>query len=287
MREYLELFQDGFDETITTKIKPENYPYVGYSKGSGVVVFTTIPQPVVGPANNEIWYTTTTEEAISTNAPLNVIFGLDVVSNTYENGKGILVMSSDITQFAISGAFAGNTDLQTIHLPNTISTIPAGTFNNCPNLEVVVLGTGVQTIEDNAFGQSPKLREINLPEGLTTMNQPGLRDGSIKKITIPGSLKNIALACFFGCLSLESVIINEGIEIIYQSAFGSCAALKEVVLPSTLQEILYVAFAQCSSLTSITYNGTVEQWNAIDKKDGWNEDVPATVVHCTDGDAAI
>lgn len=70
---------------------------MGYSKGSGVVVFTTIPQPVVGPANNEIWYTTTTGEAIVTSTPLDVIFGSDVVSNTYKDGKGILVMSSDIT----------------------------------------------------------------------------------------------------------------------------------------------------------------------------------------------
>lgn len=286
MRKYLELFKDGFDATIAEKIRPENKPYVGYSPSEGVV-FTVIPEPVAGPANNEIWYTTTTGEVTSANAPLNTVFGLEVVSHTYENGKGILVMSSDITQFAIGGSFANNIDLQTIHLPNTISIIPAGTFHNCPNLEVVILGAGVQTIEDNAFGQSPKLREINLPEGLTTMNQPGLKDGSIKKITIPGSLKDIDVACFIGCLTLESVIINEGIEIIYQQAFGSCAALKEVVLPSTLQEILYVAFAQCSSLTSITYNGTVEQWNAIDKMEEWNADVPATYVQCSDGQVTL
>ena len=283
---YIELVKGLFTAQHEARAKQAD-PYVAYSKEAGRLMLNFIPEPIVVPANNEIWYTTTTGEVTSANAPLNTVFGLDVVSHTYENGKGILVMSSDITQFTLQGSFANNIDLQTIHLPNTISTIPAGTFHNCPNLEVVILGTGVQTIEDNAFGQSPKLREINLPEGLTTMNQPGLKDGSIKKITIPGSLKDIDLACFFECLTLESVIINEGIEIIYQAAFGSCTALKEVVLPSTLQEILQVAFAQCSSLTSITYNGTVDQWNAIVKREEWNTDVPATHVKCSDGQVAL
>ena len=283
---YIELVKGMFTADHEARAKQVD-PYVAYSMEANKLMFNLIPEPVAGPANNEIWYTTTTGMLLSANAPLNTVFGLDVISHTYENGKGILVMSSDITQFAISGSFANNIELQTIHLPNTISTIPAGTFHNCPNLEVVILGTGVQTIEDNVFGQSPKLREINLPEGLTTMNQPGLKDGSIKKITIPGSLKDIDMACFFECLSLESVIINEGIEIIYQAAFGSCTSMKEVILPSTLQEILQVAFAQCSSLTSITYNGTVEQWNAIDKREEWNADVPATYVQCTDGQVSI
>lgn len=33
---YLELFKDGFDSTIDEKIKPENYPYVGYSPTDGL-----------------------------------------------------------------------------------------------------------------------------------------------------------------------------------------------------------------------------------------------------------
>mgnify|MGYP006976615051 CR=1 FL=1 len=33
---YIELFKNGFDSTITEKIKPENYPYVGYSPNEGL-----------------------------------------------------------------------------------------------------------------------------------------------------------------------------------------------------------------------------------------------------------
>lgn len=39
---YIELFKNGFDETIVEKIKPENYPYVGYSPNEGFA-FAVIP----------------------------------------------------------------------------------------------------------------------------------------------------------------------------------------------------------------------------------------------------
>ena len=61
-----------------------------------------------------------------------------------------------------------------------------------------------------------------------------------------------------------------------------------------------MAFYNCSGLTSVNYTGTIEEWNAIskgsktieewnviNKKGNWNYNVPATVVHCTDGDVDI
>ena len=46
------------------------------------------------------------------------------------------------------------------------------------------------------------------------------------------------------------------------------------------------------SVTSITFNGTIEQWNAIEKGNGWNNSyqghkIPAKEVVCSDGVVAI
>ena len=49
----------------------------------------------------------------------------------------------------------------------------------------------------------------------------------------------------------------------------------------------------CSSLTSINYGGTMQQWNAINKRPesdyyhAWNYKSAITVIHCTDGDIEI
>ena len=49
-----------------------------------------------------------------------------------------------------------------------------------------------------------------------------------------------------------------------------------------------LTFANCTNLSNITYKGTISQWNSITKlANDWHQNVPATVVHCTDGDAPI
>lgn len=42
-RKYLEYFDGAFDSTVADKMKPENKPYVAYSKTEGVV-YTVIPE---------------------------------------------------------------------------------------------------------------------------------------------------------------------------------------------------------------------------------------------------
>lgn len=47
------------------------------------------------------------------------------------------------------------------------------------------------------------------------------------------------------------------------------------------------AFCGCKSLTDITFQGTIAQWKKITLRDSWKHNIPATVVHCTDGDVEI
>lgn len=58
MKEYLKLFPDGFDDTLEERRAIENWPFVGYDELTEELVFTTIPKPATGPADNEIWYST-------------------------------------------------------------------------------------------------------------------------------------------------------------------------------------------------------------------------------------
>ena len=53
------------------------------------------------------------------------------------------------------------------------------------------------------------------------------------------------------------------------------------------QGALWTSFCGCSNLTSVSLPGTKSQWNAIIKGLDWNGNIPATIVHCTDGDVII
>ena len=65
------------------------------------------------------------------------------------------------------------------------------------------------------------------------------------------------------------------------------SAITSIIIPDRVTSIGNYAFVGCTSLTDITFNGTEEQWNAIEKGSDWNFSVPATKVVCTDGEVSL
>lgn len=89
-----------------------------------------------------------------------------------------------------------------------------------------------------------------------------------------------------GISYLTSVVIGNNITSIGVHAFGNCSTLTSITIPDSVVFIDNNAFYHCSGLTDITFNGTQEQWNAIEKGGSWNNFTGEYTVHCTDGDIA-
>lgn len=58
--------------------------------------------------------------------------------------------------------------------------------------------------------------------------------------------------------------VPEGTKIITKLAFANCTKLKTIHLPASLTEIWAGAFKGCDSLKDVYFEGTKEQWNAIE-----------------------
>lgn len=93
---------------------------------------------------------------------------------------------------------------------------------------------------------------------------------------------------FLRCERLKAIDLS-GTQVtrINQGAFY-CCTLISITLPDTVTYIGQWAFYECHSLASITFEGTIAQWNAITfGGEAWNQNIPATVVHCSDGDVTL
>lgn len=60
--------------------------------------------------------------------------------------------------------------------------------------------------------------------------------------------------------------------------------LEVIALPNTIKSIGSKAFCGCTNLARIIFNGTMAQWNKIDKGSEWDASTYEYVVQCTDGD---
>lgn len=251
MKKHLELFKEGFDLTVAEKTEVKNWPYVGYSPSEGVV-FTVIPEPVVGPANNEIWYTSSDNNIVT---PYDSsVFGANIVSNTYKDGKGVIIFDRDVTSIGKIVFHQCNT-LTSIIIPNSVTSIGSNTFSYCDvltSINVDVNNPNYCSIDGVLFNKD-----------ITTLIQYPIGN-TRTEYTIPNNVTTIGVFAFYACKYLISITI-----------------------PNSVTRIENDAFYDCSFLTSITFEGTIEEWNNIIKKDGWCFKTALKTIHCTNGDVEI
>ena len=105
-------------------------------------------------------------------------------------------------------------------------------------------------------------------------------------IPTDGSVTSIGDLAFSGCTGLTSITIPDSVSSIGDGAFSGCTGLTSITIPDSVTSIGDFAFIGCTDLTSIEFDGTIEQWQAIQFASRWNEDTGEYVVHCTDGTVA-
>ncbi len=189
------------------------------------------------------------------------------------------------TEVIGENAFVFCTALTAISLPG-VKVIHALAFMDCKTLEKVSFSNELGYIGVSVFYGCTALKDIVLPYGLRYIGGSAFENcDSIKYLNIPKRVEQFGCRIYSHCDSIEYAIIPEGVEEIIAGEFYYCISLKKISLPSTLKKFNgYSVISDCESLEQIVYNGTVEQWNAIDKSDGWYRKVPAFKVICTDGE---
>ena len=209
---------------------------------------TTIP-------NNQIWYTSTDGEIVepysgveNNYADALTTFGVNIVSNTYVDGKGVIEFDGDVTIIG-DYAFYGCSSLTSVTIPYSVTTIEEGAFYNCYSLTSVTIPNSVTTIGWGAFRDCSGLTSLTIPYSVTAIGYAAFADcSSLTSVTIPYSVTAIGDCAFNGCSSLTSVTIPDSVTTIGDHAFCRCTNLTSVILPNSLTTIGDGAFRGCSSL---------------------------------------
>ena len=165
------------------------------------------------PETHKIYYTTTDGNVVE--ALKSSFEGGNLVSNTYENGQGILLFDNVVTEIQ-RGAFSGS-NLQTLTIPDGVETIDGGIVPFGYNLYAVY---GKFATPDNrclvvdgvlkVFAQSG-LSSYNIPDDVTALEDYAFNDCAfLHKVVVPSSVTSIGLACFYnmGRMLSDGVIVQ-------------------------------------------------------------------------------
>lgn len=143
-------------------------------------------------------------------------------------------------------AFGGHYKLESVTIPNTVTTIRRCAFWACSNLVTVSLPNSLISIEDRVFEDCQSLRSIKLPD----------------------SIAKIGSRAFLCCYGLETVTLPNSIEVIGDDAFWACRSLSSISFPGSLKELGTMAFYACHNLREIIFQHSMT--HLMLKKDNAN-----------------
>lgn len=209
--------------------------------------------------NNEIWYTATDGKIIS---PYNSdAFGANIVSNTYENGKGVIKFNGVVFNIGIE-AFSRCFNLKSISIPDSVTEIGEKAFAHCLNLVYVKIPDSVTKIGEFAYLSCRSLVCVEVPDSITEIGGYVFKDCcNLTSISIPNSVIKIGAYAFSGCFNLLSINIPDSVIEIERFSFSSCYSLANVELPNSVTRIGDFAFANCHNLKCIEIPNSVTQIN--------------------------
>ena len=216
--------------------------------------------------------------------------GKKLLKCTDDNLKNYTIRQGtrSICDRAFAGKFLFHPSLQSITIPDSVTSIGDSAFYDCSSLQSVTIPDSVTSIGDSAFNGCSSLQSVTVPDSVTSIGGSAFRGcSSLQPVIIPDSVTSIGNHAFESCSSLQSVTIPESVTIIKGNPFSNCPARvinrskhftifegnlytsdrrklisylskgENFIIPDSVTSIGDGAFWDCSSLLSVTVPDSV------------------------------
>ena len=190
-------------------------------------------------------------------------FAIDASNQLYTNlNNDGCVYSKDRTTLIIYPPNNMATTISSYTFPNSVTTIGDYVFQNS-NITSITIPSSITKISNYVF-QNSSITSVVISNGVTSIGNLAFSQSSLKSVLIPGSVTSFngpmvgqsTNGVFYGCTSLTSVVINEGVTELGSQMFLFCNALTSVIMPQSLVTIGYQCF-RGTSLSSVTIPNSV------------------------------
>lgn len=185
--------------------------------------------------------------------------GAKIVSNEYKDGLGRIVFDKKITAltevvvgYSGVGPFYQKTTLESIWLPDSVTSIIHSTFKACANLKNVNSLGNITSIPSSLFYQCSKLETVNIPPTVLSIGGSAFSYCTNLLNIIGGiNIGTIGTWAFQNCTSLCHIDLGKKLTTINPEAFQNCTNLASIIMPDTIDEIADNAFNGCTALPVI------------------------------------
>ncbi len=207
---------------------------------------------------DEIWYTSTDGTVIVPNNIGVGYFGANIISNTYENGKGIIKFDGEVTKLGGS-VFKNKTKLANIIIPESVTLLDSECLWGCSNLLYIYIPRNVHTFGYACF-YNTRIQKIFLNENVTTIGNYAFQWCSLKTVYIGKNVGSIGSLILDAASNVVKIIVDNE-NTVYDSR-GNCNAIiktstnqiiegcKKTVIPSTVTSLAGACF-RYSGITTV------------------------------------
>ncbi len=156
-------------------------------------------------------------------------------------------------------SFSYQTNLKSLIIPNTVTTINYNAFENCSSLETIELPLDLETIGSSAFKGCSSLRDIEIPEGVIEISSNAFENcSSLETIELPLDLETIGSSAFDGCINIANLTIPSGAINICHNIIESINNEINLTISGNYNSIGYNSFKDCTNISTLIISNSIE-----------------------------